>query len=237
MKCQSSRKCVTGKFALALAAIQLAAMPIRGQPVDDVDHAAAESHHVSGWSLHNGGPAFPDGAKGGTLRAGYEEGMLAGSTTTPAARVTYRIANIYCFRDAILLAKYVDSEPPMLSKSEANIYTVSHFQVSQVIKGDGLVGTSQTIVTYRDGGELKHKGEVLRIDTPDAPPYEQGKTYLLYLDRDKRASKQQYQIWDQGTTVVTNSRVYPSIPLQAGFLPGTTTADVIAKFGAVTCPP
>jgi hypothetical protein len=216
------------RLAWAFVAIQIVCMPVWGQAIDDVDRSAVEKRFTGSVNIHNTNNRFPDGAKGWVKGTSNEArgGPIPGGAK---ARAKIKASWNYCYCDAIVLAEYVNSNPPGLTKSKGAIYTVSHFKVSQVIKGSQLT-PGQTILSYRAGGEVEDDGELLRIDTPDAPPYKVGQTYLLMLERDKTASKLQYHVADEGTTVVTGARVYPSIPGQLGFLPGTTIADVLADF-------
>jgi hypothetical protein len=194
----------------------------------DIDRDAAERHFsASTYNLHKA-DQFPDGAKGRSLRSWYEPGFPRPSNFKSNA--DYHAYLISCNTDAVVLAKYVASETPVLTESKAQIYTASHFAVTQVIKGNALIVPGQTIVTYQAGGELADQGEVLRVETPDIPPYKPGGIYLLPLNRDNSVSVAQYSVLVEGAAAVRAARVYPSEPRFVGFRPGTTTANVVASF-------
>jgi hypothetical protein len=235
MKYQSGVKRGIALLASVLVAIHIVCMPVRGQTVDDVDRAASEKRFPATVNIHYANNRFPDGAKG------WIQGTSSEVTNTipggVKARAKIKASWNYCYCDAIVLAEFVSSNPPKLTKSKGTIYTVSHFKVSHVIKGSQLT-PGKVILSYRSGGEVEDEGELLRVDTPDAPAYKPGQTYLLMLEADKNASKQQYHVAEQGTTLVTGGRVYPSLPGQLGFLPGTTRADVLSDFAqAASSPP
>ena len=181
-------------------------------------------------SLHTYAPA-PDGSKGFSRGARFEVGL----PTPPSfkSRSEWKAHLFYCNTDAVVLAQYLSSDAPILTSTKGSIYTFSHFTVLEVTKGDAgtVVGTS--IVTYRPGGEVVDAGEVLRVDTPAAPPYKSGDQYLLLLRRDKSATARQYISGDDGTTQVRAGRVFSSAPLWTGITPGTSYSDVKSTFSQV----
>jgi hypothetical protein len=138
----------------------------------------------------------------------------------------------YCGYDTVVLAKNIDSSP-VLSRQKNFIYTVSHFSVLESLKSDVPLPATQTLVTYRLGGEVKDAGETLRFET-STPAYKQGKEYLLLLNRAVGASLAQYAAQDVITVAVRNSRIYPSSSDWAGFLPGTEYSEVVATLKRVS---
>jgi hypothetical protein len=224
---RSRRTLVALRACLAASATCLISTNAPAQ-TSDIDRDAAERRFsTSTYDLHKA-DQFPDGAKGRSLHSWYEPGFSRPSNFKSNA--DYHAYLIACNTDAIVLAKYLDSEPPVLTTSKSQIYTASHFAVTQVIKGNGLIAPGQTIVTYQPGGELADQGEVLRVETPGIPPYKPGGTYLVPLNRDNSASVPQYSVLVEGTAEVRATRVYPSEPRFVGFHSGTTTAAVVASF-------
>jgi len=208
----------------------------RADSTSDLDRAAAERHfqHLT-LSLHDA-DRFSDGAKG-QMSYGGSEGYshFVETPNTFKTRSDFKAHLFYCSEDAIVLATYVDSESPVLTSNKTAIYTASHFIVKQTIKGDSQMVPGTTIVTYRAGGEVTDAGEVLRLSTPNAPSYRPGRNYLLFLNRDRSASVRQYMAGglgtgDEGTTIVSHNRVYPSLPSWIGFKPGTTLADMATAY-------
>lgn len=204
----------------------------------DVDAKAAEEHFQplrQSISLHNyPGGSFADGAKGFAVSPPSEPDVKLQKIPLPFANeADYKAYLSYCRADAIVLAKNLASSPVLMS-SKSGIYTVSRFEVTQILKGDGLLSQDQNIVTYRVGGEVRDAGETLRIDMPGAPPYKRGKTYLLLLTRDKAASVLQYSTPDFGTLLLKGGRVYSNLGAWAGFLPGSSYSEVQTTFARVS---
>lgn len=110
---------------------------------------------------------------------------------------------------------------------------MSHFQVLDTIKTDARIKAGQTIVTYREGGQVEDEGEQLRVETFNTPPYQADKVYILTLMRDPTASKRQYIAPSNGTTVVKGERIYPGLGTWAGLLSGTSYSDVKSAFTRV----
>ena len=181
-------------------------------------------------SLHTYAPA-PDGSKGFSRGARFEAGLA----TPPAfkSRTEWKAHLFECNTDTIVLARYLSSDAPVLTSTKGSIYTFSRFAVLDVIKGDAGTVVGTNIVTYRPGGEVLDAGEVLRVDTPAAPPYKPGDQYLLLLRRDKSATARQYISEDEGTTQVRTGRVFSSTPLWTGITPGTSYSDVKSTFAQV----
>jgi hypothetical protein len=217
--------------------VVLGASSVRAQtpPPSDVDSNAAEQHWQA-WlahpSLHTQ-ESLSDGAKGGIYPVPHEY-------ENPNIRVPpqfkdkneWRAYLTYCRVDAMVVGKALNSTAVLMSTKSA-IYTVSHFEVSQVIKNDGSLSPGKTVVAYRLGGEVVDKGERLRIETPDSPPYKAGETYLLELTQEKGAGKPQYSTPDFGTISVRSGRVYSNLGDWAGFPTGTPYTEVAETFSDV----
>jgi hypothetical protein len=180
----------------------------------DFDLSAAEQHfreeNPYGWSksLHEF-ERYSDGAKG--FGVGSPTGQRIARPDPPAPPFTdleWETFYQYCGWDAIVRATDVDSIP-ILTSNKGLIYTVSHFSVADTIKSDVPFTPGQDLVVYRVGGEVEDGGEKLRIETPDMAAFEQQKSYILMLKRDKNASVQQYWMPEAQTIAVRSEKVYP----------------------------
>jgi hypothetical protein len=198
----------------------------------DVDRNAAEQHYAirHAPSLHSQ-ETLPDGARGflRPVPQAYENPNVR--VPPPFQSKDQWYAHLaYCNADVIVVGELVDSTPVLMS-SKAAIYTVSRFTVVQVIKGSMLPG--QIITTYRLGGEVTDEGERLRVEMPDTPAYKLDTEYLLPLTQDRVAGRIQYVAPDYGTILVKGGRVSSNLGKWAGFLPGTTYAEVASTFAHV----
>jgi hypothetical protein len=209
----------------------------------DLDAKAAEQHFVQ-WaarpSLHSQ-DTLPDGAKGLSTAQPTRGSLAASVVQDPKYKgaADFYAHGLYCGSDAIVLGKFVDSTPVLSSRKNV-VYTYSHFEVLQIIKGDDLLRSGQTIVTYRLGGEVTDDGEKLRIEVTDAPAYRAGREYILDLRKEKGARTPQYSAEDHATISVHDQRVYSSRGTYAGMPDGTTFSEVVGELSNIKklgCPP
>jgi hypothetical protein len=217
---------------LAAALLVCSVMRAGAAPPADFDGNSAERYlNMTGnpANLHSM-TAGPDGVKALTTNFMLNIPRRTGPPFTDPN--DWRTHAEYCAAEVIVLAKNVASSS-ILTSGKNRIYTVSHFQVLDTIKTDALIKVGQTIVTYREGGQVEDEGEQLRVETSNTPSYQANKVYILTLTRDHSASKLQYIAPSNGTIAVKEERIYPSLGTWAGLLSGTSYSDVKSAFTRV----
>jgi hypothetical protein len=199
-------------------------------PADaDLKHAEGKyTHDLAKPSLHTR-DTFPDGAKGYAVEDPHQP-QSPNVYIPPQFKSADDFAayTAECNADALVVGKLLNSTPILMS-TKSGILTLSRFSVTAVIKPDGSVVPGQTIVTFRQGGEVSDANEVLRVETPSAPAYKLGSSYLLELTMDAGAKAPQYFTPQFGTISVRGGRVYLSSGHWAGFLSGSSYSDIVKK--------